>query len=631
MVKVERFAKNPILTSKGQNGWESKAVFNGCTVFDKGIFKMLYRAISDYGISTIGITESLDGIHFKDRRQLIVGEQDFEKYGVEDPRITKLDDSYYIFYTALSTMPLTPSGIKIGLVKTRDFVKFEKHAVTPFNSKAMALFPKKIDGKIVGILTVNTDMPPSKIALVFFDNEEQIWSFDFWQNWLASYNKFVLNLARAPSDQVEVGAPPVLTDEGWLLIYAHIRNYYSANKIFGVEAVLLDLNDPLKIIARTNSPMMVPQQEYEKKGNVADVIFPSGALTKGKDLYIYYGAGDSSCCLATCKISDLLEELVASSNFMRFERFEGNPIIEPNPDNLWEAKATFNPAAFIENSKVHIIYRAMSFDNVSVFGLATSSDGLHIDERLNQPIYTPREDFEIGVHKGGNSGCEDPRITRIGDKFYICYTAFDGRSPPRVALTHISAPDFFQRNWQFAKPVLISPPGIDDKDACILPEKINGKYLIFHRIDSRIWIDYVDNLNFSGNQWILGNAYFDPRADSWDDGKIGICGVPIKTDEGWLMFYHGVSKRDNIYRLGAMLLELGDPRMVIVRTDYPILEPEMDYEKVGNMPNVVFPCGSVVIDRRLFIYYGGADRVTAVAWVNLDEFVESLLVSKKGS
>jgi predicted GH43/DUF377 family glycosyl hydrolase len=310
---------------------------------------------------------------------------------------------------------------------------------------------------------------------------------------------------------------------------------------------------------------------------------------------------------------------------IKLRKFGENPIIQPIPQHPWESQATFNPAAVYEGGKVHIIYRAMSEDNTSVLGYASSKDGVHIDERLPEPIYVPREDFEKKAAPG-NSGCEDPRITKIGDRFYMCYTAFDAKNPTRVALTSIKVEDFLRKQWNWKKPILISPPGIDDKNACILPEKVDGKYVIFHRIHPCIWIDLVDSLEFIGDSWIKGSTWFKIRTDKWDNRKIGIAAPPIKTEDGWLLIYHGLSEQDQKYRLGAMLLELKNPTQAIFRSDYPILEPEERYENEGLRPKTVFACGAVVIKDELFVYYGAADKYVCVATANLNEFLGELKI-----
>jgi len=304
-------------------------------------------------------------------------------------------------------------------------------------------------------------------------------------------------------------------------------------------------------------------------------------------------------------------------------RFWGNPIISPTHEHSWESKAIFNPGAVYENGRVHIVYRAMSEDNTSVLGYASSRDGFHMDERLDEPIYVPREEFEKKAQQG-NSGCEDPRITRIDDRFYMCYTAYDGgRNPPRVALTSIKVSDFLNKNWEWKKPVLISPPRVEDKDACIFPERTeDGEYIIFHRIRSTISLDIVNNLDFDGTNWtgITKTIPYRPGG-YWDSAKIGIGGPPIKTKEGWLLIYHGISDYDREYRLGAMLLDLDNPSIIISRPFRPILEPRERYEREGHVPNVVFTCGSVVMKNTLFVYYGCADKVIGVATADLDEFL----------
>src|SRR5690606_8977083 len=134
-----------------------------------------------------------------------------------------------------------------------------RHLVTPFNSKAMTLFPERIGGKIVVLLTANPDTPPAHLAFAFLDNIDELYDQNFWNTW---YNERMsertLDLLRSDKDHVEVGAPPIKTDEGWLLIYSHIQNYYSNEKIFGIEALLLDLDDPLTILGRTESALLVP-------------------------------------------------------------------------------------------------------------------------------------------------------------------------------------------------------------------------------------------------------------------------------------------------------------------------------------------------------------------------------------
>jgi len=335
---------------------------------------------------------------------------------------------------------------------------------------------------------------------------------------------------------------------------------------------------------------------------------------------------------------------------LSLERFAHNPILKPDPKNVWETKAVFNPAAIYEGGKVHILYRAIGETDVSVLGYASSIDGLHIYERLGKPAYVPRETFE-GVNPGhlynaemsgifvsgggGMGGCEDPRLTRIDKQVYMTYVAYDGHSHPRVALSSIHIDDFLNKKWDWKKPVLISPPHIVDKNACILPEKINGKYVIFHRVFPNILIDFVDDLDFDGKtRWLEGQFKIPTRALSsdWDNLKVGCGPPPIKTKDGWLLIYQAVGSNDESrYKIGAMLLDLKDPTKVLARTRNPILEPIAAYENDGWKAGVVYPCGAVVINDRLFVYYGGADMVVGVASAKLNLFLEQLATNHKES
>jgi predicted GH43/DUF377 family glycosyl hydrolase len=625
MVIFRRSDENPVLLPNPDNFWEGEATFNGCPVIFNDNIVLLYRADSlsfsngehKRRVSSIGCAASADGIHFKNRRQLIKPEQDWEQFGCEDPRVTKLDDKYYIFYTALSRYPFRADGIRVGLAITKNFKQIEaKYKVTTFNAKAMALFPQRINGKIAALLTANTDNPPAKIGIAFFDHEEQIWSPDYWEGWYSFLDDHVLPLQRTPKDHIEVGAPPIKTGYGWLLIYSYIQNYFSPPPLFGIEAVLLDLEDPTKIVARTEKPLLVPQATYETYGRVPNIIFPSGTLVKGKTLKIYYGAADTTCAVASGNLNTLIGEMLLTKVArIKLERSPSNPIIQPNPQNAWESKAVFNPAAIYEGGKVHLVYRAMSEQDISVLGYASSKDG-YTFERLDKAIYVPRHDFE-------KQGCEDPRLTKLGDTLYMCYTAFDGHLA-RVALTSITLNDFLAKHWNWSEPILISPPGVYDKNSALFPRKIGGKYAFLHRIGRSIWLDLVDDLNFGEGNWLKGNIIMSPRQEQPLAEKIGVAAPPIETKWGWLLLYHFVTKKNNKpnYSTSVALLDIDQPWHVIARRKTPLLEPEMPYEKEGLVNNVVFPCGAVVIKDQLFVYYGGADRVIGVATIKLTELLE---------
>jgi len=207
----------------------------------------------------------------------------------------------------------------------------------------------------------------------------------------------------------------------------------------------------------------------------------------------------------------------------------------------------------------------------------------------------------------------------------MCYTAYNGQSPPRIALTSISVEDFVNHHWNFTKPITISDPQYDNKDCCLFPEQFDGQFVFLHREGGRgIVLDYVDNLEFKNGQYLEGQAGFVLGHNHWENAKMGIASPPIKTSKGWLLIYHAVSLDDQNYRVGAMLLKLDDPKIILGRTRFPLLEPEMDYEKNGEVPNVVFPCGSVIKNGDIFVYYGAADKVIGVAKGSLSEIINSI-------
>ena len=249
-------------------------------------------------------------------------------------------------------------------------------------------------------------------------------------------------------------------------------------------------------------------------------------------------------------------------------------------------------------------------------GYAQTRDGKNVEERSDEPVMTPSADWE-------EFGCEDPRITRMDGIFYVTYTAFSRRGP-RIALA--ATKDF----KHFEKYGLVGPD-LDDKDFVIFPEKINGKITILHRLRMKVQLAYFGSIESLAKPHGNWNSYVRHLNDhevlrsrfSWEKMKVGIGPPPIKTERGWLVIYHGVSA-DLIYRAGAVLLDLDDPKKVVARTTNPILEPEHEFEKKGVVPNVVFPDGAIVRDGELLTYYGGADTVCCVASTPLGAFLDYL-------
>ena len=460
-----------------------------------------------------------------------------------------------------------------------------------------------------------------------------MWSKVFWDDFYTTLPAHSIILQRSANDHVEVGAPPIRIQDGWLLIYCYIYNYFIQHATFAIEAVILKDSDPKQVVARTRQPIVVPKKHYELYGLVPNVIFPSGALIENNDILIYYGAADTTVCLVNIKLNELLGDMLPQSqgatvfktrDLIPVVRNPGNPIISPRRENKWESQFTFNPGAIYEGNRVHLLYRAMGSDNTSVLGYAVSPDGYKIGERESFPVYFPREAFEMKQQGSGNSGCEDPRVVKIDGRIYMCYTAFNSKDNPRVALTSISTDDFYAKKWNWEKPILISPPKIDDKDATLFPTKINGKYVFLHRFSPNVWIDYVDDLSFHEGKYLNGEILMTPRVYSWDSEKIGIGPPPILCESGWLLIYHGLSRYSKKYRLGAVLLARDNPSLVLSQLDYPILEPESFHESKGARPGTVFCNGAVVLGEMLYLYYGAGDEVIDVARLPLEKLLGEL-------
>ncbi|HEX8946614.1 MAG TPA: hypothetical protein VF829_00115, partial [Candidatus Paceibacterota bacterium] len=617
MFTVRREPANPILSPRREHPWEAVATFNPSAVRTEDGTRIFYRAMGNpnalttphASLSTIGTAFAEDSVHFHSRRQVIVPSEPWEQYGCEDPRATFFEGKWYVFYTALGGYPFGPDNIKVAVAVGENPEHLdEHHLVTPFNAKAATLFPERIDGDVVLMLTAHTDWtaeyPRPTIGIARAKRIEEFWDSAFWERWHAELPQHALaELRRADDDHMEVGATPLKTPHGWLLIYSYIQHYYDEHhRTFGIEAALLDLQNPQRLISRTY-PFLVPEEVYEQYGLVPHIVFPSGATVHDDTLEVWYGAADTVCAKSSIRLPDLLRALDPARPARTLTRAEENPILEPRGNGFEEA-AVFNPAALDLDGSVHIFYRAMGSDNTSVIGYARSEDGIHVTERLTEPVYVPRAEFE--QKKGdprGNSGCEDPRLAVIGDRLYMTYTAYDGVRPPRGAVTSISLDDFRAHRFdRWALPVLITPDNVDDKDVGLLPERIGENFLLYHRIANRICADLLPDLA-QGKRVSRCIEIMGPREGMWDSAKVGIAAPPLKVEDGWLLIYHGVSHRGR-YRLGAALLDT-DGITLLARTADPIFEPVEPYEQSGTINNVVFACGAVAREDTLFVYYGG--------------------------
>jgi len=314
-MKLKRYGS--VLESKREG---IGAIFNcGATEYD-GCIYLLPRVIKKgytkkekgYGyknyISEIWLAKSDDGKDFILLRPFIKPDKPYDIYGCEDARVTKLDDEYLILYTALLEPAFSGKGGRIGFVSTKDFFKVEKHGIIGPNveDKDAVIFPEKINGKIVVLHRIE-----SNIQIMYFDDIEQLkenHDDKFWKKYQRELDQYVVLERRYKWESKKIGAgiPPIKTEEGWLLIYHGVDE----NIIYRAGAVLLDLDSPQEVIARPTKPILEPEMDYERIGDIPNVVFPEGAVVKEGELFVYYGAADKRCCLATCGLDDLVDFLV---------------------------------------------------------------------------------------------------------------------------------------------------------------------------------------------------------------------------------------------------------------------------------------------------------------------------------
>jgi predicted GH43/DUF377 family glycosyl hydrolase len=249
-----------------------------------------------------------------------------------------------------------------------------------------------------------------------------------------------------------------------------------------------------------------------------------------------------------------------------------------------------------------VIYRGKLFlSSVSHLRLAWSDDGVHF-EIDNEATIWPEGEYE-------NYGIEDPRVTYIGNRYYICYSAV---SPHEVAVRLM-----WTRDWKtFVREELILHPF--NKDVCLLPSEQRGDYWMLHRPSGVIWatnwmwISHSKDLLYWGKPTCLART----RPGKFESGRIGAGAPPVLTDKGYLEIYHGATQ-DYRYCLGAMLLDRDNPRKIIAQSEGPLMEPLASYEKRGFFGNVVFTDGVLLRDNELWIYYGASDALTCLARVRL--------------
>ena len=295
------------------------------------------------------------------------------------------------------------------------------------------------------------------------------------------------------------------------------------------------------------------------------------------------------------------------------------PTLEEQEDGTWDTQVKqlklddprydfSDPRKVYDREKETYAY----LTSISHLRLARSRDGVHftVDEK---PFIKPDQELE-------GFGTEDARITKIGDTYYINYTA--------VSCNGITTALAETRDF-----VSVEKKGVifvtENRDVTIFPEKINGKYYALTRPVPRqigmaqMWIAQSPDLYHWGGHQLLKLPRF-----QWDGARNGGGAVPIRTEKGWLVLYHGADRESNRYCMNVALLDLENPEKVLAVGGKPVLEPEEEYETKGFYPNVVFSCGAFLRDNVIHMYYGAADRVMALArceledvwkWLNLEQ------------
>ena len=332
------------------------------------------------------------------------------------------------------------------------------------------------------------------------------------------------------------------------------------------------------------------------------------------------------------------------------ELFNRRLFLEPG-EAYFEQQAVLNPTIQENNGELHLLYRAVDPDMVSSLGYLRArynGDAIEIVERLDKPLYKPEYPFE-------SHGVEDPRLVFFEGEYHLFYTAYDGYN---ARLAYASGNNFKQlAGRKLAGPTFSNEVGIKlvkdnprlrryaerwaedpgdqalwEKDATILPRRVNGKIVFIHRLRPDVQIAYLDSMDQLSDDafWEdylrrMDEYIMMERVSWWEESHMGMGAVPIETPDGWLMIYHGVNRTTHqTYRAGAALFDLNDPQRCIGRTPEPLFEPEEDWEIVGDVNHVVFPEGVAQRDGVLDIFYGGADKVIGVISVRMDELIDYL-------
>ncbi|GAA4086056.1 hypothetical protein [Mucilaginibacter panaciglaebae] len=333
MVRVK---KEKALLSTTDLGFESEGVLNPAAVKEGNTVHLLYRAVRKGNFSSIGYCK-LDGpLTIADRMisPLLSPEYDYERHGMEDPRIVKIDDTYYLSYvafdgtdalgavaTSTDLIHFDKKGIIVPQLKCSEFDLLAKRNNADiiaryrddYNSpeviimdKDVVFFPRRVNGKLMFLHRIKPD-----IQLVAVNSLDEL-TEDFWEGYVSDLKD---NIVLTPKNLHELnyvgaGCPPVETECGWLVIYHGVQHFDNGYH-YSACAALFDLDDPRKEIARLPYPLFVPDQPYELAGDVDNVCFPTGTALFDDTLYIYYGAGDDVIACASVILKELVDELLA--------------------------------------------------------------------------------------------------------------------------------------------------------------------------------------------------------------------------------------------------------------------------------------------------------------------------------
>ena len=332
---LKKSENNPILLPNPSNNWENLAVCNPGAWYENGVFYLLYRAAGDDEdhIIRFGLAKSKDGIHF----ERVSDEPAFgpsidgpDSGGVEDARIVKFGGEYYVTYAYRSFPPgrywtfehdvvrlpevdsYAPAVYRenianSGLAMTKDFKTWKRlgRLTRPnLDDRDVILFPEKINGKFVML-----HRPKQWIGDEYDCAQPSIWiAFsDDLMVWEEKSHLLMKGKHGTWEEKIGGSTPPLKTKDGWLLIYHGVEN--GGKGYYRVGVALLDLNDPTKILARSENFIMEPEYDYEIDGIYKGCVFPTGNIIVDDTLYVYYGAADKYIGVATCKINDLLNYL----------------------------------------------------------------------------------------------------------------------------------------------------------------------------------------------------------------------------------------------------------------------------------------------------------------------------------